>query len=130
MNIQTHCRQCAKAYQLGYAEATEYYRNQLSELLSIKSCPEPIMMVPINEECVAQNTKVATAPAGADGINPSQLSHNGPAHQIAVLPLAGTPSDNTSQPESVMPCVNAPACKFEGTDVCGICKDEDAFCPA
>lgn len=61
MNIQTHCRQCAKAYQLGYAEATEYYRNQLSELLSIKSCPEPIMMVPVNEECVAQNAVVLAA---------------------------------------------------------------------
>lgn len=59
-----------------------------------------------------QNTKVATPQAGADGINPSQLSDNGPAHQIDVLPLAGTPSDNTSQPE--MAIRGCTWCRYSG----------------
>ena len=59
----------------------------------------------------AHDIKVATPQAGADGINPSKLSDNGPAHQIAVLPLARSPSDNTSQPEMpVTPCANRTFC--------------------
>lgn len=65
---------------------------------------------PIHDERRALEIKVATPLAGADGINPSKLSDNGPAHQIAVLPLAGTPSDNTSQPESVWPACDNSLC--------------------
>jgi hypothetical protein len=49
-----------------------------------------------------QNTEVAATQAGAGEINSPPLSDNGPAHQIAELPLAGSPSDNSSQPETVM----------------------------
>jgi hypothetical protein len=67
-----------------------------------------------------QDTKVATPPAGADGLNPSKLSDNGPAHQIDVLPLAGSPSDNTSQPESVK----------RGIRQCNACESTECLCRA
>jgi hypothetical protein len=69
------------------------------------------------KESADQYTKVATAPAGADGINPSKLSDNGPAHQIAVFPLAGTPSDNTSQFAITSDCSNCRNYNYNGCRV-------------
>ena len=60
MNIQTHCPECARAYQLGYASATEFYLAQLQKLLSTKSCPDPIMMEPPIKCAELQDTKVET----------------------------------------------------------------------
>ena len=51
-----------------------------------------------------QNIKVAARVPGAGEINSPQLSDNGPAHQIAELPLACPPTDNSSQLDAASPC--------------------------
>jgi hypothetical protein len=87
-----------------------------------KDCDSAPVMAPPHD-CPCQkvpisDTKVASPLAGAAGSNPAQLSDNGPAHQIAVLPLAGSPSDNTSQPEMpVTPC-GSRWCSWNKKDKC------------
>jgi hypothetical protein len=84
----------------------------------------------IDEEPTSDNIKVAAAQAGAGEINSPQLSDNGPAHQIAVLPLAGSPSDNTSHAKmSVTPCES---CKYRGEIIrhCLNCNKYSNYVPA
>ena len=74
---------------------------------------------------IAQDIRIATPQAGADGINPSKLSDNGAAHQIDVLPLAKPPSDNTSQPESVKRGIRQ--CNACAVTMC-LCRSKGSSC--
>lgn len=57
MNIQTHCREAAKAYELGFKDASDLYLKDITKLISKKRCPSPVLMPPVLEECTAEFNK-------------------------------------------------------------------------